>query len=133
MIPFVPPTESSEVKDPMPSQPDKRDNKDLLVINLIYKQPKELSLAKSRTNVKQFFQRSDYNSAQGKTAICEWNTGNSYIDCFNSHLVFDLTVTLPSGTVLPDTFTFGRGSVMNIINNITIRNIQLAAICIICK
>ena len=120
MLPHIQPNESSEVKDPMPSKTDSRDSKDLLVNNLIYRQPKELSLAKSRTNVKQFFQRSDYIAAQGKTAICEWNTGSSYIDTFNSHLVFNLSVTVDSSGV-SDTVTFGRGSAMNLINNITIR------------
>jgi hypothetical protein len=91
---------------------------DLLVNNLIYKQPKALSLAKTRTHVKQFFQRSDYPSAANKTAVIDWNTGASYIDVGNSYLGFSIVAL--SADQLP--WSFGDGSAMNIISRITIRS-----------
>ena len=91
---------------------------DLLVNNLIYKQPKALSLAKTRTHVKQFFQRSDYPSAPNKTAIIDWNTGSSYVDVGNSYLGFDLLCKCDD----EKTFGFGKGSAMNVISRITIRS-----------
>lgn len=91
---------------------------DLLVNNLIYKQPKALSLAKSRTHVKQFFQRSDYPSASNKTAVIDWNTGASHIDVGNSYLGF--SVVAFSGD--QEAWSFGDGSAMNVISRITIRS-----------
>lgn len=91
---------------------------DLLVNNLIYKQPKALSLAKTRTHVKQFFQRSDYPAAPNKTAVIDWNTGASYIDVGNSYLGF--SVSAWSADQFP--WSFGDGSAMNIISRITIRS-----------
>lgn len=99
--------------------PDGESKGDLMVNNLMYRQPKALSLAKSRTHVRQFFQRSEYESAPGKTAICDWNTGSSYINVDNSYLA----VTLRVKTATAQTnLTFGLGSAMNIINRITIRS-----------
>ena len=92
---------------------------DLLVNNLIYRQPQALSLAKSRTQVKQFFQEADYESAQSKTAICDWNTGSSYIDVGNSYLGFEIYAKNTAGN---SPFSFGIGSVMNAIERITIRS-----------
>ena len=118
MLPYIEQKQTTQVDD-MPSQPDEEDTSDLLVNNLVYTQPKELSLAKSRTHTKQFFQRSDYANASGKTAICEWNSGSSYIDVSNSFLVFDVKVNTSGAT--GDTYTFGKGSAMNLVNRITIR------------
>ena len=86
-VPNIETQRSSQVSDTT----DSESKGDLLVNNLVYKQPKNLSLAKCRTHVKQFFQRSDYPSAPNKTAIIDWNTGSSYIDVGNSYLA--LTVT----------------------------------------
>lgn len=119
MLPYIEPKVSSSVSDGMPSKMDKRESEDMLVNNLVYRQPVDLSLSKSRCHVKQFFQRSDYTSAAGKTAICDWNTGASYINCSNSFLVFDLEVK--SNTPISYLYTFGSGSAMNVINRLNIR------------
>lgn len=114
-VPRVESQRASEVTD----QPTVDEAKgDLLVNNLIYKQPKALSLAKTRTHVKQFFQRSDYPSAPNKTAIIDWNTGASYIDVGNSYLGFSLLVFGDTN----NNFGFGDGSAMNLISRITIRS-----------
>ena len=114
-VPRVESQRASEVTD----QPTVDEAKgDLLVNNLIYKQPKALSLAKTRTHVKQFFQRSDYLSAPNKTAIIDWNTGASYVDVGNSYL--GLTVIVQSD--VQSNYGFGDGSAMNLISRITIRS-----------
>ena len=115
MLPRVEPQRASQVQQPH----DDSKRGDLLVNNLVYKQPQALSLAKSRTQVKQFFQQADYTSAQSKTAICDWNTGSSYIDVGNSYLCFDI---LAKNTAGNSQFSFGIGSVMNAIDRITIRS-----------
>ena len=86
--------------------------------DLLYKQPKALSLAKTRTHVKQFFQSSDYPSAPNKTAIIDWNTGSSYVDIGNSYLGFDLLCKSSDEA----TFGFGKGSSMNVKSRVTIRS-----------
>ncbi len=115
-VPRVESQRASEVTD-HPSMDEAKG--DLLVNNLIYKQPKALSLAKSRTQVKQFFQRSDYPSASGKTAIIDWNTGSSYIDVGNSYLSFVVDARNTGGN---GGWSYGSGSAMNVINRITIRS-----------
>ena len=115
MIPRVETQRNSAVQQPH----DDSKRGDLLVNNLIYRQPQALSLAKSRTQVKQFFQRSDYPSAQGKTAIIDWNTGSSYIDVGNSYLSFKVIAKSTGGNT---GFSYGSGSSMNVINRITIRS-----------
>ena len=121
MVPYIEPKTRSSVDDDMSGGPSvsKSAKDDMLINNLVYRQPVDLSLAKSRSHVKQFFQRSDYVSAAGKTAICDWNTGSSYINCANSFLVFDLEVK--NSDVSTYQFNFGVGSVMNIINRLNIR------------
>lgn len=115
-IPYVESQRATELTDFPDDEVDSQTKGDLLVNNLIYRQPKALSLAKSRSYVKQFFQRSDYPSAPGKTGICDWNSGSSYIDPYNSFLTFTINTT-GSGT-----FTFGNGSAMNLINRLQIRS-----------
>jgi hypothetical protein len=120
MIPYVEPRMKMEVDDNMPSKLSKESKDDMLVNNLIYRQPVDLSLAKSRTHVKQFFQRSDYKNAGGQTAICDWNTGSSYINVANSFLVFN--IKLSSANTVNRAYTYGAdGSAMNAINRIMIR------------
>lgn len=119
MLPYIEPKTKSSVSDSMPSKMDDQGKEDMLVNNLVYRQPVDLSLAKSRTHTKQFFQRSDYTSASGKTAICDWNTGASYINCANSFLVFEMSVKSTSASA--ENYTFGRGSAMNVINRLNIR------------
>ena len=120
MIPYVEPRTNVNVDDNMPSKLSKESKDDMLINNLIYRQPVDLSLAKSRTHVKQFFQRSDYKNAAGQTAICDWNTGSSYINVANSFLVFD--IKLRSLDAANRLYTYGvDGSAMNAINRIMIR------------
>ena len=127
-VPQVESQRANEVTD----QPTVDEAKsDLLVNNLIYKQPKALSLAKTRTPVRQFFQRSDYLSAPNKTAVIDWNTGASYVDVGNSYLTFKINaqigVSSGGGNPPPDpgdqgSWGFGKGSAMNCISRITIRS-----------
>lgn len=116
-IPYVENQRAVEMTDFPDDEVDTQTKGDLLVNNLIYRQPKALSLAKARTFVKQFFQRSDYPSAAGKTAICDWNTGSSYIDPYNSFLTFSVKTTGGVGS-----FSFERGSSMNLINRLQVRS-----------
>jgi hypothetical protein len=91
---------------------DESGSSDLMVNNLVYKQPVALSLAVNRTYKKMFFQRSAYTGDKSSTAIATWNTGTSYINCDNSYLSFKVRLT---GTSTP-TASFGSGSAMNIFN-----------------
>jgi hypothetical protein len=85
---------------------------DLMVNNLIYKQPKALSLAVNRTQKRQLFQRSSY--ASSEEAVIVWNTGSDHIDVANSYLTYKVTAL---GTT--PTANFGSGSAANIIQRIT--------------
>ena len=118
----IPQTEVQRAAE-LTDQPNADSQGDLLVNNLIYKQPKALSLAKTRTPVRQFFQRSEYLSAPNKTAVIDWNTGASYIDVGNSYLTFKVNVQ--NNSVDPAdaiTWGFGKGSAMNCISRVTIRS-----------
>jgi hypothetical protein len=64
---------------------------DLLVNNLIYEQPKALSLAVNRTYTRQYFQRNDYKN--GETALIDINSGSDYCDVANSYLTFSVKLT----------------------------------------
>lgn len=119
MLPYVEPRVNTMVDEDMPSKMSKEGKDDMLVNNLIYRQPVDLSLAKSRTHVKQFFQRSDFNNAGGQTAICDWNTGSSYINVANSFLVLEFKLSTDDA---PRVYNFGKnGSAMNCINRIMVR------------
>ena len=88
---------------------------DLMVNNLIYRQPKQLSLAVNRSMKRQYFQRSSYTASA--TAIIDWNTGSDYVKACNSYLTFKvaLTGTDPVGG-------FGVGSAANLLQSIVIRS-----------
>ena len=92
---------------------DKTVQGDLMVNNLIYKQPKALSLAVNRTMKRQLFQKSSYTASE--IARIDWNTGSDYVNPHNSYLTFKvlLTGTTPTGN-------FGNGSAVNFIERITI-------------
>ena len=107
-MPYTETQRSTQVSD----MSDQSGSSDLMVNNLVYKQPTALSLAVNRTYKKMFFQRSAYVGDKASTAICTWNTGTSYINCDNSYLSFKVRLT---GTGTP-TASFGSGSAMNIIN-----------------
>ena len=88
---------------------------DLLVNNLVYSQPKALSLAINRTYNRQWFQRDQYNN--GSTAIIDWNTGSDYVKACNSYLTFKVATTGAGSTA-----NFGSGSAMNLIREIKVRS-----------
>ena len=110
-LPYVEPQRSTMVSDVS----NESGNADLLTNNLVYEQPKALSLAVNRTYTNQYFQRNDYAGTKNTTAIIDWNTGTSYVNLENSYLTF--RVDSIGGFA-----NFGCGSAMNIINEIRIRS-----------
>ncbi|MHC4271291.1 MAG: hypothetical protein ACYST2_03140, partial [Planctomycetota bacterium] len=116
-IPYVEPQRSTQVSDVSADSGDS----DLLVNNLIYEQPKALSLAVNRTYQKQYFQRNNYNGDKSTTMICDWNTGTSYVDACNSYLSFKIKLTT-DGAAGSTGANFGSGSAMNCINEVRIRS-----------
>jgi len=92
-------------------------NADLMVNNLIYKEPQALSLATDKTEKKMFFQRNEYTGDRSTTMICDWNTGSNFVDVYNSYLSFKVTLT---GTT--PTANWGSGSAMNIFNELRIQS-----------
>jgi hypothetical protein len=84
---------------------------DLMVNNLIYQQPKALSLAVNRTLKKQYFQKSTYTPLE--TAVCDFNSGSDYISIDDSYLLLDIT------SVGGDA-NFGAGSILNCIERIVV-------------
>lgn len=109
-MPYVEAQRSTMVSD----VPNESGDADLLVNNLVYEQPKALSLAVNRTYNNQYFQRSDYTGSKSTTCIIDWNSGTQYINTENSFLTFKLTVTGGDAN-------FGSGSAMNIFNEIRIK------------
>ena len=110
-LPYVEPQRSTMVSDVS----NESGNADLLTNNLVYEQPKALSLAVNRTYTNQYFQRNDYVGSKSTTAVIDWNTGTSYVNLENSYLTFRIQ------SVGGDA-NFGCGSAMNIINEIRIRS-----------
>lgn len=96
---------------------DSRDA-DLMVNNLMYSQPKALSLATNRTYTKAYFQRAAYKGDRSTTMICDWNSGTSFVNCANSYLVVAMKVTADGVT----SSGFGSGSAMNLFNEIRIKS-----------
>ena len=87
---------------------------DMLVNNLIYRQPQQLSLAVNRTMKRQRFQLKNYDN--GDTATINWNTGSDYVKQYNSYLTFTVKLT---GTDTP-TANFGVGSALNVLETLII-------------
>ena len=85
---------------------------DLEVNNLTYKQPTSLSLATNRKMCRQFFQRNNYRA--GDTAICEFNSGSSYVNGHNSYLTFKVKTIGAVGAL-------ASGSAINFLESLTIR------------
>jgi hypothetical protein len=110
-VPFVESQRSDQVSDVSLQSSES----DLMVNNLVYSQPKALSLAVNRTYKKQFFQRNDYKN--GETAIIDLNTGSDYVDPSNSYLKFNIKATGTTGSV-----NWGSGSALNVIRQVTIRS-----------
>ena len=106
-MPYVEPQRSTMVSDVS----NESGNADLLTNNLVYEQPKALSLAVNRTYTNQYFQRNDYAGTKSTTAVIDWNSGTSYVNVENSYLTFKIE---PIG----GNANFGCGSAMNISNEI---------------
>lgn len=88
---------------------------DLAVNNLVYENPDALSLAVSRSSNRMFFQRAQYNP--GETAVIDFNSGTDFVDPENSYLAFTVTALGAAGA-----YSFGIGSAMNLIRQVTIRS-----------
>lgn len=93
---------------------DESNKGDMMVNNLIYRQPKALSLARNRTMRRQYFQRSTYSA--GEEAVIVLNTGSDYVKACNSYLTFNM-VTVGAGSDA----NFGTGSAVNVVQDITVR------------
>jgi hypothetical protein len=114
-VPRVETQRSDQVSDVSAQQ----GSADLLVNNLVYTQPKALSLAVKRTYDRQYFQRNTYSGSTSETAICDWNTGTSYVKAPNSYLTFTV---LPTATGGVGTCNFGSGSAMNVIREVRLKS-----------
>ena len=112
-IPRVESQRSTQVSDVS----DQSGDSDLLVNNLVYTQPKALSLATNRTYTRHYFQRDSYSGDRSSTAIADWNTGTAYVNVFNSYLTFKVKLTGTDAEA-----NWGSGSAMNCINEIRIRS-----------
>jgi len=98
---------------------DQSGDADLMVNNLVYKQPLALSLATSRHYNRLFWQRTEYKNASLQTAVIDWTSGSDYIDTENSYLTFTVQL-VTSGAAI--TANFGSGSAMNLIRSILIKS-----------
>jgi len=117
MIPRVETQRSAQVSD-MPTNPE--DNPDMIVNNLVYVQPKALSLRTNRTYKKELAQRSNYPSAgPGTTIVFDWNSGSDYVDCADSYLYFKLNL---ESTNTQSACNFGTGSAMNCFSETRVRS-----------
>ena len=114
-MPYSEPTQTTMVS--AVSVEDSRDS-DLMVNNLMYSQPKALSLATNRTYTKAYFQRASYKGDRSTTMICDWNSGTSFVNCANSYLVLDVKTSADGVTGAG----FGSGSAVNLINEIRIKS-----------
>jgi hypothetical protein len=90
---------------------------DMLVNNLVYRQPSALSLATQRSYARHFPQVQTYSA--GQTMVMDLTSGSSYIDAENSYLTFKVQLTTSAGAI---TANFGSGSAMNLIRQVTIRS-----------
>lgn len=102
------------MSQPPPNDMDVSSKGDMMVNNLIYRQPKALSLAKNRTLRRQKFQLGTYSDSQTSTIVL--NTGSDYVKTSSSYLTFNMLLT---GTT--PTANFANGSAVNIIEDISIR------------
>ena len=94
--------------------------------NLTYQMPQPLSVASDRVYKKQWFQNRNYSDTD-QTMICDWNSGNNFIDTANSFLVFDVKVNANEGDQVDYDVNFGttregsgKGLVTNIFRNVKV-------------
>ena len=90
---------------------------DMLVNNLVYRQPSALSLATQRSYMRHFPQVQSYSA--GTTMVFDLTSGSSYIDPENSYLTFKIQLTSAAAAI---TANFASGSAMNLIRQVTIRS-----------
>ena len=95
---------------------------DLMVNNLVYRAPQQLSKCVSRTTKRQRFQRNNYQPLE--TAVCDFNTGSDYIDCNNSYLTFSVDL---EGTTA--TANFGTGSCINFLERVVVSSRSGTELC----
>ena len=83
--------------------------------DLTYTVPKTNSLVSVR-NIKEYFaQQQSYSSGTGTDIVFNLQTGSQYINCMNSALEFDLTVTTSAAT-----WSFGIGSAFNLFREVNV-------------
>ena len=108
----------TEVKQQMSGSADKKVGSidSLLSWNdLTYNVPKTNSLVSVR-NIKEYFaQQQAYSSGTGTDIVFNLQTGSQYINCMNSAMEFDLTVTTTAAT-----WTFGIGSAFNLFSEVNV-------------
>jgi hypothetical protein len=90
---------------------------DLMVNNLVYRQPSALSLATQRAYTRHFPQVQTYSA--GQTMVFDLTSGSSYMDPENSYLTFKVQLKSTGSAV---TGNFGSGSAMNLIRQVTARS-----------
>jgi hypothetical protein len=82
---------------------------------LSYQLPVPTSVVTNKVKKRSYFQNRSYDSQQ--TMVCTWSSASDYIDAANSNLVVKVKV-LPGA--LPPACSFGKGSAMNICDNIRV-------------
>ena len=90
---------------------------DMLVNNLVYRQPSALSLATQRTYTRHFPQVQTYSA--GQTMVFDLTSGSSYVDPENSYLTFKVQLKTSGAAISAN---FASGSAMNLIRQVTIRS-----------
>jgi hypothetical protein len=108
---------------------DSNDNHDEMLINgLIYSMPQSLSIRTAKSHQKNYPQRNTYSISNNssETIIFDLNSGNSYINCFESYLKFKLKIDsftdVLGGVAGQRGFTFGSNSVMASFNSVKFRS-----------
>jgi hypothetical protein len=115
-VPRVETQRSTQVSDVS----DQSGDADLMVNNLVYKQPLSLSLCTNRHYNRLFWQRNDYPNASLQTAVIDWTSGSNYIDTANSYLTFNIQLVTADASVA--TVNFGSGSASNLIRSILLKS-----------
>lgn len=83
---------------------------------LDYSLPVPTSVVTNKTKKRSYFQNRAYASQQ--TMVCTWSSASDYIDAANSSLI--VKVKVKTTNPLPPACSFGKGSAMNICENIRI-------------
>ncbi len=89
-------------------------NQELTINNLIYTIPANSTLAVSRNDQKNYFDQRNYSA--GQTIRCVLQTGEKYVNPFDSQLVFTATLSDEAGA----TASWANGSAINVIKNVRV-------------